>query len=195
MSVLVVSFISLCFFKKRFWENRYLVLLISGCVALVVTLTTNYATRGNLDKKVGTIWEKPMNLLSINDSLLINDFNLTVDKELELTFNDHLTSKDDTIVMKRYGSYVLYYGSDNSLKIGYAWGDKLKYEYVKNVYISPSQSDTVAYFTKLKQNYNPEPNYWMAGFSLPRVQTVKCFYIPPKEYAALPDSLIRKLPL
>lgn len=194
LSILVVTFISMCFFKKKFWENRYLVLLIISGVALVATLTTNYATRGNLDKKVNTIWEKPMETLNINDSLVIDDFNLTIDKELELAFSQHLVDKDDTITLTKNNHYVLYYGTENHLKIGYRIDGKLKYKYLKDVYIASSENESNADMVKFKQNYNPNTKYWIAGFSLPRVQTVECFYLPPSEYAAIPDSLIRTLP-
>lgn len=194
LSILVVSFISMCFFKKKFWENRYLILLIIGGVALIATLTTNYATRGSLNKKVNSVWEKPMETFNINDSLVVNDFNLTANKESELTFRQHLVGEDDTTVIRRKTHYLFYYGDEKNLKIGYILNNDLKCNYIKDFYIAPSDNDSTAYVAKLKQNYDPNPKYWTAGFSLPRVQTVICFYIPPTEYAAIPDSLIRKLP-
>ena len=60
ISVILVSFICLCFFKKNFWENRYLVLLICGCVALIATLITNFSVRGHLQTKTEILWNKPL---------------------------------------------------------------------------------------------------------------------------------------
>ena len=48
LSTILVTIISLCIFKNRFWENRYLVLLIIAGTALVSMITINYAVRGGL---------------------------------------------------------------------------------------------------------------------------------------------------
>lgn len=189
-SVIVVSFICYCFFKKKFWENRYLVLTISAGVALVVTLTTNYVIRGKLTTKIETVWTEPIQVMSFNDSLLVDSFALTTDKELKLS--QHLTQGDTTLV-PTYSHYLLYYYG-GSLKIGYAQNDDLNYKYWEDIYIASSGNDTVAYYTKEKQYYDSKPNRWLADFSLPVIQTIKCFYLPPSEFAAIPDSLIRELP-
>jgi len=190
LSILVVSFIALCFFKKRFWENRYLVLLISGCVALVATLTTNYVTRDKLGTKIETLWEKKIQSVAFNVALVDSSF-FTKDSELSMT--DHIKISDSTKTAL-YSHHLFYYKGANILKIGYVINDGVKYKYLKNVYVAPSQSDTVAYFAKLRQYYNKRSNKWVANMSLPYIKTSYCFYFPPAEYATIPDSLIRKLP-
>jgi len=82
LSIIIVSIISLCFYKKKFWENRYLVLLIISGVALVSTLTTNYAIRGSLGTDIETIWKYPIQVFSINDSLTTDSSLVTIDEEL-----------------------------------------------------------------------------------------------------------------
>jgi len=189
-AVVLVSFIALCFFKKRFWENRYLVLFISGCVALVATLTTNYATRGKLDTKVTTVSEIPIQVMSLNTALMDSTF-FTTDNELGR--DDHLISADTT-GKSVYSRHLFYYNSDDELCVGFGYNYKTNGKLWKTIYILPSETDTTAYFAKKRLDYNPKPNKWVADFSLPSIQTIKCLYLPPTEYALIPDSLIRELP-
>jgi len=189
MSVLVVSFISLCFFKKRFWENRYLVLLISGGVALVATLTVNYSTRNTNEKEVKTLWSKEIQVMRIQKGL-IDSSGFTTDDEL--SFSDHLYSEDTTktAIYSRH----LFYEGDDGLRVGFSYDDDLKSKDLDYIYFAKSNSDTTAYFTKQRIYYGERNSKWVADFSLPHIKTVKCLYLPPTEYAAIPDSLIRELP-
>ena len=191
LSLGIVSFICLCFFKKKFWENRYLVLLISGVVALVATLTTNFAIRGKLETKVEIIWEKPIQKFLINDSLVVDSSLVSINEDL--TFNDHLVHQNDSTVSKQYTT-ILIHESKTLRRVGYYENNKQKYKYLKDVYIVSSTSDTIAYFTKKKLYYEQKSNRWVDDNSLPCIKTIKCFYIPPSEYAMIPDSLIRELP-
>jgi hypothetical protein len=188
LSVLVVSFVSLCFFKKKFWENRYLVLFISGCVAIVATLTTNYATRGKIGTRVETLWEYPIQTMALNDSLIDNSA-FTIDEEL--SFDDHLMMGDTTIVTK-YSHYLFYY--NEGLKIGYAVNNNMKSRDLNCIYIASSNSDSLAYLTKQRVYYKSRESKWVTDFSLPYIKTIRCLYLPPIEYVAIPDSLIRKPP-
>lgn len=196
LSLLVVSFISLCFFKKKFWENRYLVLLISGSVALVATLTTNYVVRGKLETKIETIWKKSLGGFYLNDTLVSNQVSL---REGGTGLSYHFVYPNDSILAidSSYQlSTILIYDIDKKptfWKIGY-YNGKSKYEYYKDVYIVPSSADSIAYFAKRRLYYDQKPTRWIADFSLPHIKNIKCFYIPPSEYAIIPDSLIRKLP-
>ena len=189
----MVSFISLCFFKKKFWENRYLVLLIISGVALVSTLTTNYAIRGSLGTDIETIWKYPIQVFSINDSLTTDSSLVTIDEEL--SFSDHRVPKTDSTVSIIW-TRVLIYGDkhENLRKVGYYINDKRKNKYLEKVYIAPSENNTTAYFAKRKLCYKNNESKWLANFSLPCIETMKCFYIPPVEYAMIPDSLIREIP-
>jgi len=217
ISLVVVSFISLCFFKKKFWENRYLVLFISGCVALVATLTTNYATRGKLGTRVETVWEKPIYSFYVENALLLDSIAMVKNEDWSF-MSDFVGSTSDSIafLLTRIDSTVtdsgfvyvdsteiiimkslttlFFYNSDDMLKIGYWNGEDKKKKVFDFVYIQPSEHDTISYFAKKRLFYDTKPNRWVAGFSLPHIKTVKCFYIPPTEYAMLPDSLIREMP-
>lgn len=190
LSILIVSFISLCFFKKKFWENRYLVLLIIGGVALVATLTTNYATRNKLGTRVETIRSENIRVFTVNNAFVdSNNIGLSDDKNL----SGYLKGEDSTAVEK-HARHLFYY-NDGNLYIGFSTEKKLKSVEWEKIYIAPSQSDTVAYYAKLRQYYNKRSDNWVANISLPPIKTVTCLYLPPSEYASIPDSLINKLSL
>ena len=182
ISVLLVSLISLCFFKKNFWENRYLVLLISGGVALVATLTTNYATRGNLGTRIKTVWEQPIQIMNLNDSL-IDSCAFTIDKELG--FRAHLHA-GDSLKSEHYSRHLFYY-KNNGLRVGFNLNNNLKSKNWKYVYIAKSDNDTTTYFTKKKLFYNKRQSKWITNFSLPYIKTIEYLYLPPIEYAMIPD--------
>ena len=214
MLIFILSFfatviISLCFFKNKFWENRYLVLLIGSGVALVATLVTNFSVRGHFTTKTEIIWQKPIKMFFVKDSLFVDTIPLI--KNQKFDFNrengrDYL--KKNTLNDQRMVSVVLY--------------DKLKFRkfgYIKRnnytdffyfcnksnspiAYIASSESDTLAYFAKKKLVYDVKPSNWITGLTFPRRKTYRCFYVPPKEYATIveyvkrfpQDSSIIKLP-
>lgn len=215
-AVILVSFICLCFFKKRFWENRYLVLLISGGVALIATLTTNYVTRNGLGTKIETIWQKPIYSFYVENALLVDSLPIVMDEEwsflsdfsstsdsvevegirVDTTLTDdgfrYIDSTEVTILKRK--TSLFFYNADNVFKIGFWNGENKKGREFKNTYILPSENDTISYLAKRRLYYDTKPNPWIAGFSLPHLKTIKCLYIPPMEYAMIPDSLIRELP-
>ena len=84
ISVLLVSFISLCFFKSKFWQNRYLVLLICAGVALVATLVTNYIVRGKLQTKTVVVREIPILSFNIPNTLLVDNIPLANSADWDL---------------------------------------------------------------------------------------------------------------
>lgn len=190
LSLLAVSFISLCFFKKKFWENRYLVLLITASVAIVVTLSSNYISRNKLGTNTENILKDDLMLIAYNSSLIDSAFTITNDKSLDLS--EHEYSKNNK--GKRNSHYLLYYNG-GSLKIGYAINGTWYSKYLSDVYIAPSTGKKLAYYSKEKRRYNKRSSKWIADISLPRIKTIRCFYLPPSEYAAIPDSLIRKIPI
>ena len=69
LSFIVTVIISFCFFKSKFWENRYLVLLIGTGVALIATLVLNYSVRGHLSTKTEITFVRPMKVFYIKDTL------------------------------------------------------------------------------------------------------------------------------
>ena len=88
LSVALVSLICLCFFKKNFWENRYLVLLISGGVALIATLTINFSVRGKLQTKTEIIYTKPLAVFYMPyDLILKNTINLDTNSTDKIKIN------------------------------------------------------------------------------------------------------------
>ena len=188
-SIISVSIIAKCFFKKKFWENRYLVLLLIGGVALVATIATNYSTRGSLDTKIETVWTMPLQVFNVNDSL-VDSTNFTISSDL--SFGDHMHG-GDSLLADHYTRHIFYYG-DGGLRVGFASDNDLKSRDWDYVYFAESENDTTAYFTKMKIKYDNRSN-WIADISLPTIKTVRCLYLPPSEYAAIPDSLIRQLPI
>lgn len=195
LSIAVVAIISLCFFGKRFWENRYLILLIIGGVSLVATIATNYAVRGRLQTRSEVLFKKPMYSFYMQDSLFKDGLKTRLIKNWK--FSDY---KDDYFANKKDKKHkqipvtFLIYTWKNGMYVGvYKNGNQWTYDF-KNVYFAPSKAETIAYVCKKKLVYDIPPTNWITGFSMPRVSTIKILYVPPKEYKLIPDSLIRKLP-
>lgn len=195
LSFLVTAFISLCFFKKKFWENRYLVLFIGGCVAIITITTTNYFSRGNLPTKVEMVRQYPMKRFNVPETYAVNGVPFVYDSsKTDWDFSDGF--EFDSTVETITASIIFYDMEefDSSKKIGYVKENgTLSSKYLKGVYIVPSPNDTTAFWAVIKQNYVRDSK-WVATFSLPRKNTIRCFFIPPSEYAVLPDSLIKELP-
>ena len=215
LSFLATVIISFCFFKSKFWENRYLVLLIGSGVALAATLTTNLFVRGHLETRTETIWTKPLHTFYLPDSLFLstisyidiigaNDSCATTKTQTSFLvnydwYNDHPKEEfwRDTTKYQRPVSIVLY-TMDKKGKDRYFGVFKSKYKQscygYKSTYLASSGNDTLMYVSKKKLVYSVPPSNWITGFSFPRKETATVLYIPPKEYAMIPDSLIRKLP-
>lgn len=210
ISVIIVSIISLCFFKTRFWENRYLILLIAGGVALVATLTTNYFVRGHFEKRIETVWNRPLYTFYMPNSVLLKDGMLPMDslcpEQVKVKFiknynwyDKHNASefyKDST--KKQTPVHFVLYAQDKKGKNTYIGvfksPAKQNYYDFDLVYIAPSSADTIAYIVRKKMVYSVPPSNWITGFTFPRIKTARILYLPPREYAMIPDSLIRKLP-
>jgi hypothetical protein len=212
ISVILVSFICLCFFKKTFWENRYLVLLISGVVALIATITINFSVRGRLQTKSEVTWTKPMAKFYMPKDLIAKNVTYSNDTI------DSLKTITKIKVIKHYDWYADHkageFYKDTTKKqfpvtiILFSWGKKLGNHRVGTmtakgnqdvydldvVYLVQSPADSIAYVCKKKLYYDVKPNNWITGFSIPRKSTITIFYIPPREFAMIPDSLIRPLP-
>jgi hypothetical protein len=199
LSVIIVSFICLCFFKGNFWENRYLVLLISGGVALVVTLTTNLIIRGHLQTKTEIVSTSPLHTFFVQKSLFKNKTHFIKDYDY---FNNHYATeffynKKDSLHKQKPVTILLYTQNkdDNNIIVGTFYKSyKQDYDDLNDVYLAPSNADSIAYRCKKKLIYDVPKSNWLTGFSLPRIKTITILYIPPKEYKLIPDSLIRKIP-
>jgi hypothetical protein len=213
ISVIAVIIIALCFYKSKFWENRYIILSIIGGVALVATLTANFIARGHLTTRVVTVWEKPLFDFYMPDSILFKYGFQHMDslspEQVKLKFiknydwySDFDANKfirDTTISQTKVG-FVLYTADKKGKEpfIG-VFKKKYKQDYydfreVNELYVASSDNDTLRYVAKKKLMYNVPKNNWLTGFSYPKVKSIRVFYFPPKEFALIPDSLIRKLP-
>lgn len=205
LSFVVTMIISLCFFKNKFWENRYLVLLIGAGVALVATLTTNFIVRGHLEKRIETIWTKPLYTFYMPDSIYSKNItNKNGLKQLSFIKNYAWYEKHNTSEFWKYTakkqvpvSFILY-TTDKKGKITYVGVFKNKlhqdYYYFDNVYFTSSGNDTLIYVQKRKLVYSVPPSNWITGISFPRIETAIVICVPPKEFVMIPDSLIKKLP-
>lgn len=198
ISVILTSIVCLCFFKKNFWENRYLVLLISAGVAIVATLVVNFSVRSKLQTKSVVVWDNSLHTFYVQDSLLIDSLNSPIIKDFNYYRHDvseFILNENDTI-HKQIPVKVLFYTVDDKLFVGFFNEvDNQSYQKVdKNVYFVESDSDSVSYYCRKKLIYDVKPNNWITGFSLPRINTIKVFYIPPKYFTTIPDSLINKPP-
>ncbi len=202
ISVILTSIICLCFFKKNFWENRYLVLLISAGVALVATLVVNFSVRGKFQTKSEISWSNELYTFYVQDSLLKDSLKTPIIKDFDYYKHDveefFLNKKDS--VHKQIPVKVLFYTIKNKLYIGYLKtnnkkGCKQGYMQVdKDVCIVKSEADSISYYCEKKLIYDVKPNNWISGISLPRLKTINVFHIPPKYFATIPDSLINKPP-
>jgi protein associated with RNAse G/E len=201
LSFVVTVIVSLCFFKSKFWENRYLVLLIGSGVALVATLTTNYIIRGKLATKTELAWQTPIKFFYVNDSVLNVSDSIAIFKNGKYDFNKASGNeflKQDTSKSQRKLS-IVFFGIDKNLPlVGYInHKGNTNYSTLKDIYIAPSESDTIAYMARKKLVYDVKPSNWISGFTFPRKMSYTCLYISPKEYAKLPQALrplLKKLP-
>jgi hypothetical protein len=190
--------------------------MIIGGVALVATLITNYFVRGHLERRVETIWTKPIYPFYMPDSVFLKNISYvdTIGDSLHTTitqlavfkhydwYNDHHASefyKDSTKLQNKV-SLVIYTTDKkgNQLYVGvFKTKEKqARYDFreVTNVYVASSGNDTLRYEAKKKLVYTVPPSNWITGFSFPRVKTARIIYIPPREYDMIPKSLIKKLP-
>lgn len=200
ISFLLTAIISACFFKNRFWENRYLVLLIGAGVALVATLTTNYVVRGHLEMKSETIWTKNLHTFYMPDSIVIDSIDCKRKFLVNYEWYDEHDASEfykDSTKSQTSVSVVLYTtdkaGDKKYFGVFKSPTKQNFYDY-KNTYLAPSPADTIITAVGKKLVYSVPPTNWLTGFSFPRIKTITILYIPPKEYAMIPDSLIQKIP-
>jgi hypothetical protein len=166
-----------------------------GGVALVATLTTNYIVRRHLKTEAVIVWKIPIKLFYASDSLFTDSSSLI--KNTKFDFDKQYANnflKKDTTHHKRTIAIVLY-DKLKSRKIGYIKSNhKTTYVYFNEYYIAPSISDSIAYIIKKNLKYVVKGINWIRESGFPAKSSYTCIYIPPKQYALLPDSIIRKLP-
>lgn len=199
ISFVLTAIISACFFKNRFWENRYLVLLIGAGVALVATLTTNFIVRGHLETKSETIWTKQLGTIYLPDTIMVDTAGCQRTTLVNYDWYSDYDADDfyaDSTKPQIPVSFVLF--SDDKKTVPEYWGTMTQkgiqriYAY-KTTFVECSK-DSLAYIVKKKLVYNIPPSNWITGFSFPRIETAWVLYFPKQEYDMIPDSLIRKSP-
>lgn len=214
ISMVIVAIICLIIFKKDFWENRKIVLLIGSAVAFVAILSTNFSVKNSLRTKVVTNWTKPIQMMNLSDSLFVSDSVIVAKIKLRdlqnyfcedstyrtiITTNQVVVDLDtiyqtDTIIVPniRQSNYFIYTNNEK-LKIVYTEDGDMHIYCLSNIYIIPSESDTVACIIKKTKCYDPNTK-WIAGFSLPKIKTIKCLCIPPIDYNKIPKSYLKDVP-
>jgi len=189
ISILVVSFIALCFYKKKFWENRYLVLIIGSLLALVITLSTNFVRRNELPTTYKTLWVKQIQAFHLHDSLLVADYSAYNDSSL--SYEDIIVHKNDSVVNTKRPSHYLFYINDNGfLRLRLYVDNETISKKPKNIYFGVSNDNRSAYIGKFRKKYSSENEKWISKSSLPPIETLTCVFLPKDELNAIPDSLI-----
>jgi hypothetical protein len=195
LSILVVVIISRCFFKKDFWENRYLILLIGACVAFAATLTTNYVMYKHLPTRTEIVCKNQIYPFYVQDSIIDDSSNYILAKNYDYSDysgSDFLENKKDS---NQILTHYIIYTVDKSIYIGYFDEKESRtYSSIDDMYITSSENDTVPYITEKKLLCDTKANKWMVGFSLPKKEIITILHLPLKEFKTIPDSLIRKIP-
>jgi len=196
ISVLTVFFISLCFLKSKFWENRYLVLLICCGVALVATLTTNFIVRGHFPNKTEIVSERPLYTFYVQDSLLNDSIKFPYIKDWDY-YRESAKNfyKNNDSIHKQIPLIALFYVVKKDTFVGiFLEETRQAYFYLNKIFLAPSSSDSLAIVVEKRLSYDTKSSKWVSDLSLPCLSTITILYIPPREYAAIPKSFIRKIP-
>lgn len=193
ISMIISAIACLIIFKKDFWAKRYLILLIGTVVAFVAILSTNFSIKNSLDTKVVTNWTKPIQKMNLVDSLFVSDSVIVAKNNLDI--DDYFC--EDTIEVPNIKQNYFIYTHKEKLRIVYTEDDGdggyVESYYLSDIYIIPSESDTIAYIIKKTKYYDPNSK-WVAGFSLPKIETIKCLCIPPTEYDKIPKLYLKDVP-
>jgi hypothetical protein len=185
-------------------------LSIGAGVALVATLATNYVIRGKLSTKSELVWQKPIykfympdsvwlkSISYVNDSLYNTKAQVSYIKDYR--WYDKHEAKEfyrDTTKLQNAVSIVLYAG-DKKGKNRYfgVFKSERKQDWydADNTYLASSGYDSLRYVQKKKLVYELPKSKWLTNMSMPRASEEVIIFLPPKEYAMIPDSLIKKLP-
>lgn len=167
-----------------------MVLLISAGVALVTTIITNYAIRDSLGTKEKIYYEYSLVDFYLPDSLLFDSIPFIKDDDWYIGKYDADELQENNDTLSNIKTHFVYY--NNGKKIGMLSKRLNRYYYnTDELYVVPSESDTIAYFYKKRILYDTKQNKWLCSFSLP-FKRVIYVAVPPKEYAMIPDSLLNK---
>ena len=197
-SIVLTVIIAGCFLKKKFWENRYMVLLIGSAVAMIGILIFNYSTRGDLGTRTSTnnIFNE-FKTFYVPDSLLVEK-GKPVTNTYIFSYELDNDSIHNTVLDSGYlkTNFIIYIDttSANHQYFGYInKRGKYKIKNLDDLYLAPSENDSIGTYDEMRLYYRPNTTY-VAGWSMLPKKVYKCMHISPTAYAMLPDSLIRKLP-
>lgn len=196
LAFLATAFISLCFFKQRFWENRFIVLAIGAGVAFIATLTTNYVVKDKSNIKSEIIWSIPLHNLAMDSTKISNGLPLIENLD---DFQSTL-SETDSIKTYNYPFLIHRRKEGESIRVSYFFKKEEDSTTtngtisLSKVYFLPNTVDTLSYFRKVKINYNVESSKWRSNLGLPRLKTMYCFFVQPEMFESLPDSVKQELP-
>jgi len=194
-----------CFYKKNMWENRYLVLLIGASLSLVSMISVNYVARSKADIKIVVNSEKKLSsFYMINTDLKYAKDSNNVLKRLVKNnysfYNNHDAS--EFIKSKKYPhsqtkiSFILYENGGTryvGVFVDKRNGDQIDFYHLNNIYFQPSK-DSNAYVQEEIAEYNVQSK-WVVKGTIPSAKSATIIYVPKWEYAMIPNSLLRKLPV
>ena len=192
LSIILGVIVSLCIFKKDFWENRYVVLIIIPVIALVSMTTTNYILRGNLPKKVEIQHEKEIIPLYWNASDSI--FNETLPyfgdiKRIPRTYE--LVEVDS---LEQFKTNIIFYRYDTHIRVGWNADDKNRVNRRRADRTYFGVCDDNPRFEQRRLRYDTRHTNWVNDMSLPDIEIIRVLYITQAEFDALPEEYKREIP-
>ena len=195
LSTILVTIISLCIFKNRFWENRYLVLLIIAGTALVSMITINYAVRGGLPQRTVVMVSKdliPFHYEIPNDTTYVDT--IVVPNLGELNNRPRNSNFIEIDSIKQIKSHIMLYEYDNRKIVAWNADDKNRVNRngINRLYFGVC-NENPRYETRTLK-YDARNNRWLVGFSLPEIATINVLYIPQHEYNALSEEYKQEIP-
>jgi hypothetical protein len=195
-SVILVTIISLCVFKNRFWENRFLILLFIAGTSLVGMVVMSFMLRNSLPHIVEVETSKQLIPFYIKDTQLLKDsiyMDTIVPNLGELNHNPKnsvfLKSENDTV--KQFKSHIIFY-EYGGLHVGWNADDKKRVNRTKpkNIYFGVCDENPRYEFITL--NYDVTKTNWIS--LLPTIKSIMVLYIPQMEYDVLSDEYKREIP-
>lgn len=188
LSFIIVGIISKCFFKKNFWENRYIVLLIGSIVALVATITINMITRNDLPKYGVIVKNYKIKSFYMPDTILNDTSNKKGIVLLNYELQEIKSYGKDTAKMQTKVNFIIFKKKNNAT--AYVLLNNKIYD-IKSIYIDSTKSND-PYLTKMKIVYKSN-NKWSNDLGIPRLKNVLILNLPKKDFLTVPDTLINKL--
>lgn len=175
---ILTTFISLCFFKKKFWENRYLILGINTAVLIVTFVVLNFALKSTFHTVTQVSSNTPLifNKYYVYDSVVKNNWTIE-DAKLETLRRDKLKKKTHTyVVLSKYKGNV----QINMLDKNY---DAHTFD-PSDYYIVKGKTDT-AYMIDIFLEPQSESK-WLAPIGVVRTTIAMFIVLPEKDYNKLP---------